>query len=278
MSISVLILTRNEENNLPACLASVQWSDDIVVLDSDSTDRTRDIAAASGARVVTRTFEGELERRTFSLRGLTFKHPWVYNPDADEQTPDDLRDEMLAVVRDPARNEVAYRVRFKNMFMGRWIKRSSLYPTWVMRLFRPDRIRLDRCVNLRYAADGPVGFLQAHFVHESFANGLDAWIAKHNDYSQQEAREARDALAEGPLEWRGLLAWRDSVRLRAALKQLSFRLPFRPTLRFLYTYFLRMGFLDGRAGLTYCRLLAWYEYMIVLKMNELRHHEEAQSA
>ena len=103
MSISVLILTLNEEQNLPACLDSLAWCDDIVVLDSFSTDRTVEIAEARGARVYQRRFDGERNQRSYGLKEIAFKHPWVYLPDADEVTPDELRDEMLAIAADPAR-------------------------------------------------------------------------------------------------------------------------------------------------------------------------------
>src|SRR5262245_49302744 len=140
MSISVLILTLNEDMNLEACLASVRWSDDIVVLDSYSTDRTLEIAKTAGARIYQRKFDTERNQRTFGLQEIAFKYPWVYMPDADEITPAELRDEMLSVVADTDRPEVAFRVRFKTVFMGRWIRHSSLYPTWVVRLVRPEKI------------------------------------------------------------------------------------------------------------------------------------------
>jgi glycosyltransferase involved in cell wall biosynthesis len=268
MPVSILILTLNEEKNLPACLESVKWCDDIVVFDSFSTDQTVEIAKSVGARVVQRSFDNEKNHREASLK-LPFKHPWVYNPDADEITPPDLHDEIIKVVSDPNRKEVAYRVRFKAMFMGRWIKHSSLYPTWVVRLFRPERISFSRDINLRYIVDGPEGQLDCHFEHHSFNKGLNAWVEKHNRYSWLEAREAIKSLEESPVLWRDIFT-ASSVARRRALKELSFRFPFRPTLRFLYMYILRLGFLDGWEGLTYCRLLSIYEYLIVLKMKEQR--------
>jgi glycosyltransferase involved in cell wall biosynthesis len=260
--ISVLILTLNEEINLPSCLESVRWSDDIVVLDSLSTDRTVEIAKAAGARVVSRPFDNELNQRSFSIREIQFKHEWVYNPDADEVTTPELRDEMLAAVSDSRRREVAYRCRFKVMFMGRWIRHGSLYPTWVVRLFRPDRIKLERLTNLRYVADGPEGRLAGHFVHNTFARGMDAWTEKHRRYAAAEALEALKVRRRGGSDWAGLLSASDPVRRRRALKEISFRAPLRPQLRFLYMYLLRLGILDGYPGFVYCRLLARYEAMI----------------
>ncbi len=110
----------------------------------------------------------------------------------------------------------------------------------------------------------------ASSYHYSFSKGLSDWVDKHNRYASAEAREAVRLLASGGgLDWTGLVA-REPTRRRRALKALSIRLPFRPLLRFLYMYLLRRGFLDGHAGLTYCRLLAIYEYLIVLKTRELQ--------
>lgn len=267
--ISVLILTLNEERNLPQCLEAVRWSDDVVVFDSGSTDRTVEIAKAAGARVVTRPFDNERLHRTASLQ-VGFKHSWVFNPDADEIPEPELIEEMKQVVQDDKQHDVAYRVRFKNMFMGRWLRFSSLYPTWIVRLFRPDKVAFERDINLRYVIHGSEGRLNGHLRHYSFNNGLHAWFDKHNRYSTAEAQEAIRLIQSGQgVRWRSLIGW-NSVERRRALKELSFRLPFRSSLRFLYSYFVRLGFLDGIPGYTYCRMLAMYEGMIALKIREQR--------
>lgn len=271
MSISVLILTLDEEQNLPRCLQSVSWSDDIVILDSYSSDRTLDIARSFGARIFQRRFDNELSHRAASLQ-LPFKHSWVFNPDADEVTPPELRDEIVERATTGG-SERAFRVRFKNMFMGRWIRHSSLYPTWIVRLFQPEFLSFDRCVNLRYIIDGPEGRLQNHLLHYSFNKGFEAWMNKHNRYSSGEARELIATL-DSPANISGLLR-ADPVARRRALKELSFRLPARPMLRFLYMYILRCGFLDGAPGYHYCRLLSAYEHMISLKAIELRRRSQA---
>lgn len=270
--ISVLILTLNEELNLPRCLESLKWSDDVIVFDSLSSDRTVEIARSHGARVIQHQFRDERSQREAALR-VQFKHPWVYNPDADELTPLDLQTEMLAVCSDGTRKEVAYRVRFKTMFLGRWLKHSSLYPTWVVRLFRPAKMRFERTINLRYVVDGPEGRLRSHFEHYTFNNGLDAWFEKHNRYSRHEAIESINSLGSHAFHFHELLSRTPSVR-RRALKELSFRMPYRPLLRFFYMYVARLGFLDGAPGYHYCRMLSIYEYMIVLKMKEIRRREQ----
>jgi len=267
MSVSVLILTLNEEQNLPRCLESVSWSDDIVVFDSFSSDATVEIARAAGARVFQRRFDNERDHRAASLR-LPFKYPWVFNPDADEIAPPGLRDEILAAVAVPHCKAVAFRVRIMNMFMGRWLRYSSLYPTWVVRLFRPESVTFERSINLRYVIAGPEGRLLGNLHHFSFNKGLDAWLDKHNRYSSAEAHELLASLTR-KFQFKALFHL-DPVARRSALKELSFRLPARPTLRFLYMYFFRRGFLDGLPGYHYCRLLSAYEHMISLKALELR--------
>lgn len=274
MGISVLIMTIDEEVNLPACLDSVAWSDDIVVLDSFSTDRTLEIARAAGARVYQHEYVNELSQRRYGLKQIEFKHPWVYIPDADEITPPELRDEMLRIAGDPHRAEGVFRCRFKVFFMGRWLRYSSLYPTWVVRLVRPDRIEFEREINCHWIVDGPEGRLQNHFVHYSFNKGMNWWFEKHNRYSLHEARESLNSLQSERVDWWGIAGTADLVRRRRALKALSFRLPGRPFLRFLYMYLLRRGFLDGWPGYVYCRLLASYEFMIVVKMAEIRRRRQ----
>lgn len=271
MSISALIMTWNEEINLPACLASLSWCDDIVVLDSFSTDRTVEIAREAGARVVKRRYDTEDRQRMFGLTKIKFKHDWVYTPDADEVTPDDLRDEMLKIAADPTRPEAMFKARYKNMFMGKWIRHSSLYPTWITRMVRPDRVRFERQVHSVGVADGPTGLLKSHFIHYSFNKGIEAWYDKHNRYSSVEANLAA-ARAEQKIDWGELFSGRSDVR-RRGLKRLSYHLPFRPTLRFVYMYILRGGFLDGWPGYVYCRLISGYEFMILLKTAERQRRE-----
>ena len=265
--ISTLILTKNEEVNLPRCLGALHWCDDIVILDSGSTDRTVELAKAAGARVFTREWDNERRQREFS-RSLPFKYSWVFNPDADEIPTENLIEEMQRAVRNCGEETAVFRLRRRDMFLGKWIKRSSLYPTWLVRLFRPERIKFDREINLTIEYEGNQEFLQGHLLHYSFSNGVAAWITKHNRYSDFEATETVKCRLTAEFTLKGALS-RDPTIRRRALKELSQRLPGRPCLRFVYMYFYRLGFLDGNAGLVYCLLVSFYELMIVVKVNEL---------
>jgi len=149
-------------------------------------------------------------------------------------------------------------------------------PGMIMRFFRPERIRFERLVNPVPVIDGPHGYLLGMFDHYNFSKGLSEWIDKHNRYSQAEAIEGMKVLASGGGTIGDLFA-RDPFRRRTALKNLSFRMPLRPLLKFMWMYLLKRGFLDGRAGYMYCRLQAMYEGMIVLKMRELAMRERGQA-
>lgn len=271
--ISVIVFTLNEEQNLPACLASLSWSDDIVVFDSYSTDSTVAIARQHGARVVQRRFDNESAHQNWAVENIDFKHRWVYYSDADEIVTPALRDEMNGIAHCAGRSEVAFRVRFKNQFMGKWLRWSSLYPTWVLRLFQPACVRWERLINTVPVVRGPVGRLQSHFLHFSFNKGIEHWIHKHNRYSSQEALEAIQSQTSRRANAMAVFSL-DPVARRKAAKELAWRIPFRPTARFIYMYVLRLGFLDGGPGLRYCQLLAMYEFMIDMKIREIRREEQ----
>jgi glycosyltransferase involved in cell wall biosynthesis len=266
VTVSVLILTLNEETNINECLDSLSWSDDIVVLDSLSTDGTARIATERGARVVVRPFDNWSAHQNWAVKNIEFRHPWVLYLDADERCPLELRDEVLTRARSEA-PESAFRVRRKDYFMGRWLRHAQLYPTWLVRLFRPTRIRYERLVNPVAVVDGSISELREHITHFPFSHGISHWIARHNRYSDMEALEATKV--PGRQGGGGHLWSTDPNERRRALKDIFFRLPARPLLKFLYYYCWRRGFLDGRAGLSYASLQAIYEYMIECKSWEL---------
>jgi glycosyltransferase involved in cell wall biosynthesis len=264
-------MTLDEEINLAECLETLSWSDDIVVYDSLSKDRTREIAQQRGARVVERAFDNWSSHQNWAMENIEFKHPWVLYLDADERCTDDLRSEVLARAV-PGASEAAFRIRRKDYFMGRWIKHAQLYPTWFVRLFRPKNIRYERLVNPVAVVSGLTGELNAHIVHYPFSHGVAHWIARHNRYSDMEAMESlksqRQALDAATI-WSS-----DPNDRRRALKEVFSRLPARPLVRFLHSYFWRRGFLDGRPGFTYAVLLSFYEYMIACKVVELKRRNQ----
>lgn len=268
MGISVLILTLDEEVNLCGCLDSVAWSDDVVVLDSLSQDRTVEIARQRGVRLYQRAFDNYANQRNFGLRDIPYKHPWVLMLDADERVPADLKDEMLQTIGSIAETVVLLQMRRRDYLFGRWIPRSSGYPTWFGRLVRIGRAWVERPINEEFHADGEIAPLLGHLDHYPFNKGFAAWIAKHDRYSTMEAL-LRAKESDFPAHWAEIFA-RDPSQRRKAQKAWLNGVPLRPLVVFAGLYFIKGGMLEGRAGLTFSLLRAWYEYFIDCKALELR--------
>jgi len=275
MPVSIFIQTLNEEDNLPGLLDSLAGFDDIVVLDSLSTDRTREIAESRGCRWFERAYDGRGPHQNWAMEHIGFSHRWVFYLDADERMTPALKDEIETIASAWSRGEcsrdngdpVAYYCGRRNIFRGRWLRRA-MPPGNIMRFFQPPHIRFERLANPVPIVDGEIGYLREHFMHYNFSKGLREWFERHNRYSSYEAQETIRALERSPVKLSNLWS-RDRNTRRLEMKNLSFRMPMRPVLKFVYMYFFKLGILDGRAGLTYCTLQAIYEYLIVLKVREL---------
>lgn len=266
--ISVLILTKNEEQDLPGCLQSVAWSDDVHVYDSLSTDKTIDIASAHGARITQRPFDNWAAHQNWGLANVPFKHPWVFYIDADERMTPDLVRAVQAAVKTPG-DVVAFRVQRRDFLMGQWLKHVQTSP-YYLRLFRPEKMRYERLVNPVSLADGPVGQVTGFLDHFPFSKGLGHWIERHNQYSTLEARQiAANRVSRAEFSVVKAFFEKDFHEKRYHQKELFYRLPLRPVIKFLILYLGKRGFLDGQAGLTYAALQSIYEYFIVLKSREI---------
>ena len=258
--ISCLILTLNESENIEACIQSLPWRDDVHILDSESSDKTAEIAMASGARVTTCSFKGYASQRNTGLL-LPFNNEWIVMLDADERMTPELAAEIEREIATAQSDVAMFRVRRRDMFMGRWLKRSSGYPTWFPRVLRRGRVRVEREINEVYVPDGIARQLQGHIDHYPFNKGMDWWFDRHNRYSTMEAKlllGRREQVSPGT-------ASKDPGARRAALKALAYRLPLRPYLVFFYLYFVRGGFLDGKPGWVYANMRLAYEIMIDAK-------------
>jgi len=266
--ISIIIITLNEESNLPECLKTLTWCDDVVVFDSLSTDRTREIAEQWGARVFTRPFDNYANQRNAALEEVEYKHPWVFMLDADERFTPELVEEIGEVLVDASEKVTLFRLRRKDMFMDRWIKGSSGYPSWFSRLLRLGKTRYYREVHEDCITEGQVKTLSEHLIHYPFSKGLNDWFEKHNRYSSMEA-ELRMKVFKERTRLADLFAEDTNVR-RRTLKHIFYRLPLRPWITFIYLFVLRMGVLEGREGFMYSYLRAVYEYMIDLKIKEFK--------
>jgi len=263
-----MIFTLNEEVHLPACLASLKWCDDIIVIDSFSTDRSLEICRNFGARIYQRAFDGFGSQRNWALANTSPKHDWILILDADERVPEslavELRDAILAAPKDVA----AFRLTRRFYFWGRWLKYSSLYPTYVVRVVRSRRVTY---VNRGHAetqvVDGRTAQLEGYLLDENI-KGMDEWFARQNRYSTREAEYELDREQE-PWRFSEMLG-PDPLARRALLKRVAASIPGRPFWYFLYSYLLRGGFRDGRDGLVFCLMKSLYEAMISIKKYDLK--------
>jgi hypothetical protein len=168
---------------------------------------------------------------------------------------------------------VAFRIQRRDFFLGTWLRHVQTSPFY-LRLFRPQKMRYERLVNPVSIPSGPTAQLTGYLDHFPFSKGLEHWLSRHNSYSTLEARQIQaNRAGRGQLNLAKAFFSSDFHERRFHQKELFYRLPARPLIKFLYLYFVRRGFLDGRAGYTYARLQSIYEYMIVLKTQELRTQE-----
>ncbi len=270
--LSVLILTRNEELDLPGCLQSVAWSDDVHVFDSFSTDRTVEIARAHGAQVHQRVFDSYAAQRNAGLFKPAYRYPWVLILDADERANPKLARVLAERTASAPAGTDAFRLRRRDYFLGRWLKHAQTTPFYI-RVLRLGAARFRREVNEVVEVDGAIVDLDAeavYFDHYPFSKGLTHWVAKHNSYSSAEAVIVAESEFVGEVSWRKALFAKDFNEKHAARKAIFYSLPGRPLMRWAYLMFYRKGILDGRAGFVYSTLQAFYEWQIVLKTAELR--------
>jgi glycosyltransferase involved in cell wall biosynthesis len=276
---SIYILTHNEELDIAACIESALMCDDIIIVDSNSTDRTAAIARQYPVRFVEHAFESHGKQRTWMLREIPAKYDWIYILEADERMTAELFAECCAVVSKtqttgpttgPGTEPVGYFAAERVMFMGSWIRHSTQYPRYQMRLLRPDRVWFDDYGHTeREVCDGSTGFLSETYPHYTSGKGMSRWIEKHNRYSSREAEELIRRRREGSVNWQDLFSGKTEIDRRHALKDFSMLVPFRPIIRFLYMYLVLGGIWDGRAGLRWCILQMFYEYIIDLKAWEI---------
>jgi glycosyltransferase involved in cell wall biosynthesis len=272
--VSVIIPVRQEAGNLPRCLDSVKWADEIFVVDSRSTDATVEIAESRGAKVVQFDFNGTWpKKKNWALENLPFRNDWVFILDADEALPPAAAQEFAKAIAEAG--EVAgYWINRRFMFMGKWL-RHSYYPNWNLRLFRHSLGRYEKLtaadtqsgdneVHEHVIVNGPTGRLRCEMDHYAFPS-VEVFVEKHNRYSNWEAR----VTAERQLSGTDSRIGSSTVGRRRKLKLLSQSLPFRPLLRFLYVYVWQKGFLDGREGYYFARLHGFYEFLSVAKTYEL---------
>ena len=277
--ISVVITTKDEEINLPFALKSVMgWAREVFVLDSGSTDRTRQVAEAMGAAFSYRAWDGYANQKNWAITNLPITSPWVLIIDADESVTSELRDELIAVASADNAPENGFFVNRYFIFLGKRIRHCGYYPSWNIRFFRRGKARYEaREVHEHMIVDGQTGYLQNNLEHYD-RRGLEYYIFKHNAYSSAEAREMHNLLTHAGHATGGGLLEGPSARRRWIKTHLWPHLPFRWLLRWFFMYVLRLGFLDGVIGFHFCLFMAAYEHQISLKLRELRLDEATRAA
>lgn len=269
---SIYILTYNEEVDIAACIESALLSDDVIVVDSYSTDSTVPIASNYPVKIVQHEFQSHGQQRTWMLSYVATKYNWVYILEADERMTPELFQECKQAIDN--QTAIGYYVAERVMFMGKWIRHSTQYPRYQMRLFHKEKVWFtDYGHTEREVCLGETGFLRETYPHYTCSKGLSRWLEKHNRYSTDEAHETIRQLQKGKIEWRELWLGKSEVERRRALKDLSLRLPLRPLLRWIYMYFILGGIWDGQPGFAWCTLQAFYEYLILLKVAEIQQQE-----
>jgi glycosyltransferase involved in cell wall biosynthesis len=272
--LSVLIPTLNERLNIADCIASVAWASEVVVIDSGSQDGTVELAESKGARVVQFRWNKQFpKKKNWALENVPWKADWVLILDADERITPELAVEIQQELSQPHAD--GYFINRRFVFLGKWIRHCGYYPSWNLRLFRHKLGRYeefhtgdtgsgDNEVHEHVVLNGRSAHLRHDMLHDAYPD-IYTWMEKHNRYSNWEARVE----VEGGGATSGAQIG-DHLTVRRKLREWSRRLPFRPTLRFLYSYVLKRGFLDGHEGYIFCRLLATYEMLSVYKAEELR--------
>jgi glycosyltransferase involved in cell wall biosynthesis len=289
LPVTVLLATKNEAVNLPRCLSALGPATRIIVLDSRSTDATADIARAHGAEVVQFEYRGGYpKKRQWALDNLPINTAWVLLLDADEVVPLPLWAEIKEAIRGRPRAD-AFLITKGFHFLGRRMPRGGFSHAAVLlfktgkarfeRLFNDEPDGLDMEVHERLVVDGAIRRISTPLIHEDF-KGLEAYIARHNKYSTWEARLRYRYLTSGSYGEETITPrlFGNSQERRRAIKAIIIRTPFEPWLWFGYHYFLRLGFLAGRAGLIACQIRASYIAQVRAKVFELKLRANADHA
>jgi glycosyltransferase involved in cell wall biosynthesis len=270
--ISLIIPCKNEESNLARCLKSVPWVGETFVVDSQSTDRTIEIAEEFGAQVVQFNYNGGWpKKKNWALENIPLTYEWTLILDADECLPPEAEEEIRSIVTNPADKHVGYWINRRYFFMGKALK-HAYFPNWNLRLFKHKLGRYEKITDLttdsgdheiheHVVVQGTTGKLKSIMDHHAFPT-IESFVEKHNRYSNWEA------IVENEQKEKADSIQHDGVKLKRKLRMVFRKLPFRPTLRFLYVYIWQKGFLDGWDGYIFARLHGQYEFLTKAKTRE----------
>ena len=275
VSITVVILTHNESIHIRRAIDNViDWCDEVVILDSNSTDDTAAIAEACGAKVYYRAFDNYAAQRNYAIHDLPLQNEWMLFLDADEYLGEALKEEIANTFKNPLAFD-GFLMKRRFIFNDKWIKHGGYYPIWLVRLFKRSAANVDREINEHVAINGTVGRLE-HFFSDHNLKPIADWIDKHNRYSNFEAKQflfhaerKKNGGKDGMAKFSG-----DSVERKRWIREHIWNdLPplLRPFFYFFWRYILRLGILDGKAGLIYHFLHGfWYPFITDVKYLEMK--------
>lgn len=272
LDLTVVVLTYNEERNLPDCLRSIEpLGCPLFVVDSGSTDRTVEISRKAGATVLEHPFENYGAQRNWAQDSLPIDTSWVLHIDADERLTPELRESIADALARPPNEVNGYLLRRRTVFLGKWIRHGGHYPSYHARLYRIGKGRCeDRLYDQHYIVEGRVESLPGDMIDETLDFG--DWWARHAKWARSEAQEM-----VGRGERTGRLEGRPdgtAIEKKRWLRQsVYYRMPWfiRPTLYFTYRYFVRLGFLDGWRGLKFHFLQGfWYRVKVDAFIMQMR--------
>lgn len=231
-----------------------------------------EIAESAGATVFSNTFSSFGQQRNWAIDHCGMGSEWLLFLDADEVATPAFFHAVDAAIKAADRNVAGFYCCWKLMLFDRWLRRCDSFPKWQFRVVRRGRARFADYGHGQKEGevDGGLDYIREPYLHYAFSKGWSAWMERHNRYSTMEAQERLKHRAS----LRELFATQSASLRNKALKPLLSRIPGWPLLRFIADYVLRLGFLEGRAGLVYCLNMAYYEYLIQLKMREIRDREE----
>lgn len=275
LDITAIILTFNESLHLKRCIESLrEFATQVIVVDSFSTDDTREIAESHGATFLQNPWINHASQFQWALENANIQTQWIFRIDADEYIENDLKQEISNALTTVETDVTGFFVRRKYIFLAQWIRHGSMYPINVLRLFRRDSARMEQRWMDEHIVltQGRAAQLRGNIVDDNL-NDIAWWISKHNTYATREMIEMMN-LKYGFLTTDNAMSDQPSsqAKIKRWLKQTMYaKLPYfvRPTLYFLYRYFFRLGFLDGVKGFAFHFMQGyWYRCLVDLKILE----------
>jgi len=265
-SITGIVLCLNEEHRLAKALNSLLWCDDILVVDSGSSDKSLEIARSFNARVLINKQKGQFlitEQRNVALRYGNIQSEWILFLDADEEIGNECRAEIIRAISHH-KSINAYEMTPRYWFFGKWLKRSQGYPNWHPRLLKSSGVSFVGGVWESFSDLNNVGRIRTPYEHFAFSKGTDDWIDRHQRYSTWDAKHICDFLESKDEQ---MLGTNRKLALRKVDAQLWY---LKPITKFLFRYLYKLGILEGWQGLLHCLLHFTYDMMVVVKIAEIR--------